>query len=224
MGHEFIRAQEIENRTYIQREITFKLQILSREKACLFLTGKDYMNRNNKKFTRKQLRLKEYNYSEAGAYFITLCTKDRALYFENKKVRKVVEQSWINIPGHFKEVKLDSYVIMPNRLHGILFLETAVVKRHAFSLQKGRRYQRIPVIIGGFKSAASKSLHKLGFKDFKWQTSYYDHIIRNKKELMKIREYIINNPYKWNEDAENPKNRKSDRKIDIDEYYRNIWG
>jgi REP element-mobilizing transposase RayT len=156
-----------------------------------------------KKYDRKQPRLKGYNYSEAGAYFITLCTKDKELYFENEKIREIVEECWLNIPEHFDSIGLDSYVIMPNHLHGILFLETAVVKRHAFSLQKGRRYQRIPVIIGGFKSAASKSLHRLGFKDFKWQTSYYDHIIRNEKELMKIREYIINNPYKWNEDAEN---------------------
>jgi|GEM_PF-3133714 len=93
------------------------------------------MNRNNKKFTRKQLRLKEYNYSEEGGYFLTLCTKDKELYFENEKIREIVEECWLNIPEHFDSIGLDSYVIMPNHLHGILFLETVVGKKHAGCLK-----------------------------------------------------------------------------------------
>ncbi len=191
------------------------------------------MDKNNKEFERKQLRLPEYNYSKGGAYFLTICTKDRYIYFENKRIREIAEECWLDIPEHFDNIELDSYVIMPNHIHGVIHWENPgarylgesekVGTRYILSLQERRKSQKLPIIVGNFKAAVTRAVHKLGFENFKWQRSYYDHIIRNEKELMKTREYIIDNPHKWNEDAENPETWKYSRKIDIDEYYRNIW-
>jgi len=111
------------------------ISVAQSKKGETFPHGREKMKDNvMMKFNRKQLRLKEYDYSMAGGYFNTICTKDKELYFENEKIRGIVEECWLNIPEHFDSIELDSYVIMPNHLHGILFLETVVGKRHAYSL------------------------------------------------------------------------------------------
>ncbi|MCK4225842.1 transposase [candidate division WOR-3 bacterium] len=178
----------------------------------------------NKKIPeRKQLRLKGYEYSKPGGYFITICTEDRILNLKNRGIRGVVEGAWLKIPEHFDNVELDNYVIMPNHFHGIIrivgvrFIEPETKKgviNHAPTLGE---------IIRWFKGRAKFEIGERYDKDFKWQRNYYDHIIRNENELAKVREYVINNPYRWNEDAENPENWKFAGKIDIAEYYRNIW-
>ena len=69
---------------------------------------------------RKSIRLKTYDYSQAGIYFITVCTKDRKLFFENKSIKNIAEKHWLEISDHFKNVELDKYIIMPNHIHGII--------------------------------------------------------------------------------------------------------
>ena len=136
---------------------------------------------------------------------------------------------WFEIKNHFKNIELDGLVVMPNHVHGIIVIDDddcdydaetateaghAVVETgHALSLQSSdnspktigqKRFQNIgknslPSIIGSYKSAVTKHSHRLGYQ-FKWQTRYYDHIIRNEKSYIKIKDYIINNPINWNED------------------------
>ena len=110
-----------------------------------------------------------------------------------------------NIAEHFENCKIDKYIIMPNHIHVIIFIKDAVGNRHDYSLKEVskneiRSIQKLPTIIGSFKSAVSKLIRENGNKDFKWQKSYYDRVIRNNDELTKIRKYIIDNPKNWEKD------------------------
>jgi len=100
-----------------------------------------------------------------------------------------------NIPGHFPDCAIDEFFVMPDHFHGIIELKKTARagNRHACSLHSCRPYQRIPVIIGAFKSASARLIHQSGYPEFKWQKSYYDRILRF-KELSCIRNYIRNNP------------------------------
>lgn len=147
---------------------------------------------------RKPQRLKEYNYSQNNIYFITIITKNRIAYFgkiENDRsilndFGKIVYDCWMEIPIHFNEIELLEFIVMPNHLHGLL----EVRNRHACSLQK-RQYQLIPSVIGSFKAAVSKKI-KMTESAFQWHKSFYDHIIRDEKDLLRIQEYINFNPLK----------------------------
>ena len=153
---------------------------------------------------RKSPRWKKWDYSTPGIYFITICTKNREQYFGEVRQGKmnlsqigiIADLLWYEIKNHHKNVELDEYVIMPDHIHGIIINRTdgggntditPIGMGHAPSLS---------VIVGGYKSAVSKHAHRLGF-DFKWQTSFHDHIVRNEFSLKRIQNYIIQNPMKW---------------------------
>lgn len=164
---------------------------------------------------RKLNRLSNFNYSKSGYYFVTVCTKNKIDFFGKIKNNKIVlskigemaNHYWQKIPEHFSDVKLDEYIMMPNHVHGIIIIES-VGNRHACSLQR-RQSQKIPTIIGSFKSAVSKCVNEnFNYNNFNWQKSYYDHIIRNNESLNKIRKYIIYNPIKWLEDKNDVENFK----------------
>ena len=155
---------------------------------------------------RKSCRLKEYNYSSWGYYFVTICTKDRIDCFGEIKdglmilnqYGEIAKTKWVEIPQHFDCVQLDQFVVMSNHVHGIIIINSDinnVGNRHACSLQEQRKYQRLPVIVGAYKAAVSKLIRQLTHEgwNFQWQKSYYDHIIRHERSLNNIREYINQN-------------------------------
>ena len=156
---------------------------------------------------RKPNRLKNFDYSDNGWYFITICTKDRQEYFGNivnnkinlNEYGKIINNCWVEIPQHFNNVKLDEYQIMPNHVHGIIIIKNIlnpVGNRHACSLQNvmcRRQNQLLPNIINLFKSTTSKFIHQSGLNLFRWQKSFYDHINRNEFSLNRIRHYIKDN-------------------------------
>ena len=163
---------------------------------------------------RKANRYKGYNYSSAGYYFVTICTKDRLSFFgkiEDDKMilnecGEIAEKCWLDIPKHFPNVKTDEFVVMPNHFHGIIIIDGFVGNRHACSLQnthENRQHQKLPVIIGSFKSAVTKLIHRKYDKNFHWQKSYYDHIIHGESSLNNIRQYIRQNPQNWDTDKNN---------------------
>jgi putative transposase len=154
--------------------------------------------------THKRNRLLGYDYSQEGWYFVTICTHNREDFFGGIKngqmvpseAGKIAERCWREIPSHFPGVELDEFVVMPNHIHLIV----SVGARHAWPPQKQEKppYQRIPVVIGSFKSAVSKLAHSADpLGHFQWQRSYHDHIIRNDDSLNRIRIYIQNNPAQW---------------------------
>ncbi len=108
---------------------------------------------------------------------------------ELSEIGQIAYQCWSEIPDHYTDVFLDGYIIMPNHVHGILKILPSI----SFDDNKPQ-YKHIPLIIGSYKSAVSKIAHKKGFDGFLWHRSFYDHIVRNEKDLYRIRKYIRNNP------------------------------
>jgi len=135
------------------------------------------------------------------------------------KYGEIIKECWLEIPEHFSKIKIEEFVIMPNHFHGIIVIDDFVGNRHACSLRNNkldivhafslrnvnvnRQHQKLPVIIGSFKSAVTKLIHRKYDNSFQWQKSYYDHIIRNESSLNNIRQYIIQNPQNWETDKNN---------------------
>jgi REP element-mobilizing transposase RayT len=177
---------------------------------------------------RKVLRLKSYDYSKTGGYFITICTHNRRSLFGEvinqemwlNEAGEINEQWWLKLRNKFSKISLDSYIIMPNHLHGIIMINS-VGAIHELPLL--RRQMLIPKMVGYFKMNSAKYINKL--KDIKgiplWQRNYYERIIRNENELSRIREYIQNNPLKWDLDRENPLSKNFNRDHGL--YWKEIY-
>jgi len=131
---------------------------------------------------------------------------------------KIAERFWKEIPSHFDFVKLDEFVIMPNHVHGILIFDKSedrdvdirkarqclvTTETISMSLKKGKLYDQnketVSSVIGSYKSVCTKHIRKYK-QDFAWQYNFYDRIIRDEKELDRIRKYIYENPMNWGKD------------------------
>lgn len=155
---------------------------------------------NNELPKRKPNRLKEFDYSTNGAYFITICVKDRKCVLgkivgeglcalpkiELTEIGNKVVSSIEYINNNYSNVFIDKYIVMPNHIHLIIILNNQT---------GGRGNPPLPNIIGNLKSFTTK---KYGKK--LWQRSYYDHIIRNEDDYLNIWEYVNSNALKWAED------------------------
>ena len=154
--------------------------------------------------SRKPNRLKFYDYSKAGWYFVTICTKDNKHFFGNvykeemvlNDIGKITNECWLNIEKLHANITLDEFVVMPNHIHGIVIINS--VGDANFASPTDRTKMGLCKLIQQFKRAVSIQLrHKLNIYDFKWQKSFYERIIRNETELFNIRKYIKQNPLKW---------------------------
>jgi len=167
---------------------------------------------------RQSKRLKNYDYRSYGAYFITTCVSDRRCLFgaiENGSIQlstigPLVQQCWLDIPGHHPFAALDEYIVMPNHFHGIAWLsiqalQTAAIKANT-TPAAGFLKDSLSAVVASFKSAVTRTCNRLRDKPGRsfWQRSFYDHVIRDDAELRVIRQYIIDNPTKWQLDKENP--------------------
>ncbi len=151
---------------------------------------------------RRSIRLKGFDYASEGAYYVTVVAWHREFLFGEivneemrlNKVGKIVEWEWLELPKRFSYIELGAYMVMPNHFHGIL------------SLPRGPKPASLGAIIAQFKSRATKRIWKIPeFKETPiWQRNYYEHIIRNEKDLQNKTDYILANPLLWDEDDENP--------------------
>lgn len=180
------------------------------------------MTYNRNKHHRRSVRLQGYDYSRAGAYFVTICTQERACLFGDvvggemrvNDAGWTAEQCWLAIPNHFPHVDLDAFVVMPNHVHGIIVITDGAVGAKNFSPlpddnTAAHRLIRSPSktigsIIRGFKIGVTKWFRENTDTHTVWQRSYYDHIIRTKESLIRIQQYIFDNPERWAFDRENP--------------------
>ena len=167
---------------------------------------------------RRSIRLRHYEYSRPGAYFVTICTDQRECLFGHISDGKIVLNDtgrsvryvWENLPSRFPSIALDSFVIMPNHIHGIIeIVGAALALPPNPAVHKKGAASGAPTlgdVIRAFKSISAIRVNHLlsRYGQPLWQRNYYEHIIRNEEELNRIREYIQNNPLNWEMDEENP--------------------
>ena len=151
---------------------------------------------------RRAVRLKHYDYSSPGIYFVIICTQHRRLYFNDPWLRDLAAQTWQAIPDHVPGVALDEWVVMPNHIHGLLVFQPL-----DGPAQQPARSRSLPIIIRTYKAAVTTTCRKMQ-RVFAWQADYYEHVVRNEKELDNTRRYIRDNPLKWVLDGENHVNTK----------------
>jgi putative transposase len=179
-------------------------------------------NFNSQVHHRRSTRLKEYDYSQAGAYFVTIVTAGRQCLLGEiadtemrlNKFGEIVRAEWERGPEIRREVELGAFVVMPNHFHGIVILSSSAPDGADDVGATGRSPLRpygpprksLSVLMAGFKSSVTKQINVTRNMPGApvWQRNYYDHIIRNEKEMAKIWDYIDMNPSRWNLDEENP--------------------
>ncbi len=161
------------------------------------------------KYHRRSIRMKGYDYSQTGVYFITICLQHKACLFGNivdgsmvlNNAGLMVEQWYHELENKFSDIRCDKYVIMPNHFHCIVINND------------GGEHTGSPLraVVQWFKTMTTneyiRGVKHNGWKRFDgklWQRNYYEHIVRNEKELNRIRQYIMDNPAKWESDQENP--------------------
>ena len=159
--------------------------------------------------SRKNVRLRDYDYSNVGYYFITICAKNQSPLFGDiidekmhlSKYGEIAEIELLNIPTHYDNIKIDKYVIMPNHIHTIIIVGAALAQPEldvSGNLKKAGRASATPTIgniIRGYKSGVSR---KIGFSI--WQRNYHEQIIRNEASYQNIWKYIDGNPATWKND------------------------
>ncbi|HHT9152709.1 MAG TPA: transposase [Candidatus Hypogeohydataceae bacterium YC40] len=194
------------------------------------------MTYNPEKHHRRSIRLKGYDYSQAGAYFVTVCTHKRECLFgkivdgemQLNDAGRMAGKWWCELKNKFTNIELDEYVIMPNHFHGIIIIITVGVDLCVSPMGEhvglgGHIGPPLPEIVRWFKTMTTNEYIR-GVKQNiyapvnrrLWQRNYYEHVIRNEDKLNRIREYIINNPLQWQFDRENPDRIK-------DKAYDNQW-
>lgn len=145
------------------------------------------------------MRLSQWDYSQCGAYFITVCTKGRENLFrrgahcapvsefpELTEIGEIVDHAISEIPVHYANIVVDRYVVMPNHIHMILVV------------RDGGRTMCAPTISRVIRMLKEAVTKRAGTPI--WQRSYYDHVIRNEQDYLRIAQYIDTNPEKWRED------------------------
>ena len=175
---------------------------------------------------RRSIRLDGYDYSLGGAYFFTVVAQDRECLFghvEAEEMRhnpagEMIVDAWRGLTARFPSLLLDAFVAMPNHVHGVVVLDQSD-RRFSAAARSGPDGPRTPElptlgeVVGAFKSTTtvhySRQVVQNGWQPFRvrlWQRNFYERIIRNRRELDAIRQYIAENPLKWHLDQENPIN------------------
>ena len=179
------------------------------------------MNNNNGR-NRKSIRLKNYDYSQAGFYFITICTQNRLHLFGEivddemvlNDAGKMVWDEWYKSEKIRDEIKIHEFIVMPNHIHGIVEIVGAGVGANGRSpvqipvqskspmqspAHPSMQSKSIGAMIAGFKSSFTTKMNRIDGtpKRKLWQRNYWEHIIRNENEYHRIAQYILDNPQKW---------------------------
>ncbi len=178
------------------------------------------------KHHRRSIRLKGYDYSQPGAYFVTICAWNRECLFGDvvdgemrlNDFGLIVYEEWFHSSEMRQEIALfpDEFIIMPNHIHGIIWIvetdadHVGAPGRAPLPSPSRAPFHRPPRSLGsfvaGFKSITTKRINALRGTPGApvWQRNYYEHIIRDEKSLNRIRQYIAANPLRWHLDRENP--------------------
>jgi REP element-mobilizing transposase RayT len=151
---------------------------------------------------RSTLRLPDYDYRQAGYYFVTICSDQRRMIFgdvihgemRESLLGRAAREAWLELPSRFPGVSLveDGHVVMPNHVHGVLALD-------------GQTQRPLGRIVGAFKTATTQRARAIQPGLVVWQSDYYEHVIRTEAGLRRVCEYIRLNPEMWSLDQHNPR-------------------
>lgn len=167
-------------------------------------------------YSRQSLRLQDYDYSQSGMYFVTICTVDRACILgsvqddavDMTELGFMVSEVWEGLPAAYPCVDLAAFVVMPNHVDGIVVLNSTTEGGQARGPDPT---MSLPQVVHRFKSFTTAQFRLLGTSaSFDpgsgklWQRNDYDHVIRNDLDLNRVRHYIEDNPRQWHLDHDNP--------------------
>lgn len=147
---------------------------------------------------RKSPRLPDYDYSQMGAYFVTICTHNRQHLFGEivvdemylNQFGQIANDCWLKLPAHFANITINHHVVMPNHVHAIIEIN------HQTKIALG-------TMVGTYKAAITRQLGRIADRELGiiWQERFHDHIIRNEADMHRIQEYIQYNPALWEKDT-----------------------
>ena len=167
-------------------------------------------------FHRRSIRLKGYDYSSPGAYFVTIVTRGHKCIFGKiigsemnlSQLGWVAHECWAGLPDHFPHVEVEPFVVMPNHIHAIVIIYENSCRGTIYRAPTTEAFGKpvsgsLPTMIRTFKAAVSRRANlELGWKNI-WHRNYYEHILRNPSEMDTIASYILSNPGHWLADPEN---------------------
>jgi putative transposase len=184
------------------------------------------------RYHRRSIRLKGYDYSQPGYYFVTICTRERECHLGkvansimiSNDIGILAEKMWFELPREFPMIEIDQFTIMPNHLHGIIrifkenqneaknrgLMNQTPTQNHVNKewIMMKKSSTVLGKIIRYFKAKSVLAIRNKSDISFYWQRNYYERIIRDRNELFSIRKYIKGNPAQWLMDEENPINGK----------------
>jgi putative transposase len=158
-------------------------------------------------YSRRPLRLRGFDYTEEGLYFVTVCTHERRCFLGRiegecailNRLGTIVDRQIVGLPERLAGVGIDMYTVIPNHVHAIVLLGTRA--RQASPLRVG-----LGQVVAAFKSGSAREINRIrrtpGARV--WQRGYHDHVVRDDADLQRVREYLQTNPIRWALDPENP--------------------
>ena len=158
---------------------------------------------------RRSIRLKEYDYSAEGLYFVTLCSHEHQCIFGKiiddnvilSKYGEIIEEVWRTLPQHFTNIVCHEYVIMPNHMHCIIQINNNVGAGSARPAKEQNTSPLQKITLGNIVAFYKYNTTKLANRNVQlWQRNYYEHIIRNQQSYEEIAAYIVENPIHWKRD------------------------
>ncbi len=198
----------------------------------------DPMNDSFQRRNRRSIRLRAYDYTAPGAYFVTVCTQDQAHLFGDvvdggmwlNDAGRMIIDIWESLSDRFPTIRLDAFVVMPNHIHGIIVIVGAPLvgaqddRCETVTRAATRAAPTLGDIVGAFKSITTveyiRGVKQHGWSPFHkrlWQRNYYEHIIRDDRALDAIRRYIVQNPVRWHLDRYNAE------RVAPDPWAEEIW-
>lgn len=188
------------------------------------------------KHHRRSIRLPNYDYTQIGAYYITIVTHNREMVFgevidgemELSNLGQIAQREWERLSKRFKHIELGAFVVMPDHVHGIIIIRSGEVTADSAIQDNPQTPRRaptgaianieqfgkpvsgsIPTIVRSYKSAVALRINyaRPGNSTPVWQRNYYEHVIRNERDMQSKWNYIESNPANWENDDENPNQR-----------------
>jgi REP-associated tyrosine transposase len=172
------------------------------------------MKFNPKTHHRQSVRLKGYDYTQPGWYFVTVCTHGKRFLFgdvsDGQMLRNglgdVAQVEWFRSAKLRDDVLTDAFIVMPNHIHGVLARRGTA--RRAPTVERFGQpvVGSLPTLVRAYKAAVTRNVNLIRNTagEAVWQRNYYEHVIRNDRDLNRVREYICRNPERWPWDRENP--------------------